>query len=368
MDILYEGAVFEIMRRGGVARYFTELINRLPADTQPKVVGPIEQPSEIVHPNLSYQGIRTQPPIRLMRKAWRPIQHRRIGRLIEQQSADLIHWTYYTGLCKRPIRRSNVPTVVTLYDFIHEAYPESDPGGKHHRVKVDAIGMADRICCISQTTYDDLCERHPDAADRACITPLGSGLASVIPAQLPIELVDRRFLLFVGRRDSYKNFDTFWKAWNRIKDKIPDTMLVLIGPPMKKSEQTALGWNEHSTRELLFASADDATLKVMYQNCSAFVFPSKMEGFGLPVLEALSNDAPVIASSCAAFREIADTSAHFFNSDDVDHLADLLVDAATDSLCNREVKSANGQRQAKQYTWENTAQKTVDVYRSLVSS
>ncbi|MGB7345039.1 MAG: glycosyltransferase family 1 protein [Pirellulaceae bacterium] len=367
MNVLYEGAVFEIMRCGGVARYFTELINRLPSDSQPKILGPEERPEGISHPNFTYEGVRTQPPLKLIRKAWRPLQQSRIGKLIDQQSADLVHWTYYSGLCKRPIRKSKAPTVVTLYDFIHEAYPDSDPSGKHHSTKVDAIEMADRICCISQATYDELCQRHPNAADRACITPLGSGLESVTPTALPSELTNRNFLLFVGRRDSYKNFQTLWKAWNQVKDQIPDTLLAIVGPPMKKREQADLSWNDQSDREILFAGADDALLKTLYQHCCAFVFPSKMEGFGLPVLEALSNNAPVIASTCAAFREIAGTSAYFFESDDVDHLSQLLLDAGTDSLADRETKSIEGHRQAKQFTWDNTAAKTVEVYRSLVA-
>ena len=172
MKILYEGAVFEIMRYGGVARYFTELINRLPTAAQPHVLGPTDRPGGLTNERLAYHEVKTQPPVKLFRKAWRPLQHARLTKSIDANPANVVHWTYYSGLCKRKIQKSRQPMVITVYDFIHEAYPESDPGGKHRAQKARAIEMADRICCISQFTYDELCSRYPSAAQRASVTRL----------------------------------------------------------------------------------------------------------------------------------------------------------------------------------------------------
>jgi glycosyltransferase involved in cell wall biosynthesis len=367
MKITYEGAILSIMRCGGIARYFRELTNRLPSEMTPIFLGPPGSSEGLTHPNLRYEEVPTRPPFTWMGKIWRPLQHNRIGRLIEDQHADLIHWTYYLGLCRRPIQRSGVPTVVTVYDFIHEAFPESDPKGQQHRTKAEAIKIADHICCISQTTFDELCERYPSAASRASITPLGSGLIDVDSAALPPSLRNRPFLLFVGRRGGYKNFGVVWKAWNQIKSTIPDAVLALVGPPIKKREQSKLGWDANDARVQLFANADDSLLKSLYQGCSAFVFPSKMEGFGLPVLEAMTNGAPLLASGCAALREVAGSAGYFFEHDDVDAVSQLMIAAANGSLHDAASKVAQGYRRAESFSWESTAQKTIQAYESLLN-
>lgn len=365
MQIIYEGAVLEIMRCGGVTRYFTELVNRLPKTTTPTFLGPTGMSDDLQHPNLQYQEVCIRPRPKWIGKVWRPLQHNRIARLIQSQSADLIHWTYYVGLCRRPIQRSHVPTVVTVYDFIHEAFPELDPDGQQRQTKADAIAIADHICCISQTTYNELCERFPAAADRASITPLGSGLTDLEAAPLPASLQGRPYVLFVGRRGGYKNFEVVWKAWQQIKANVPDAVLAMVGPPLKRRERAKLNWDDSDAQVQLFQHADDALLKSLYQSCAAFVFPSKMEGFGLPILEAMSNSAPVLAAGCDALREVAGPAGYFFEPDDVDAVSQLMLAAVTESLAERTQKIAQGHQQAAGFTWENTARLTWQVYQSL---
>ena len=195
---------------------------------------------------------------------------------------------------------------------------------------------------------------------------LGIGLSDTVPAELPSELVGRPYVLFVGRRDTYKNFETLWHAWSAVKSKIPDCSLVLVGPPMKEREAAMLQWNDASDREFLYPNADDSLLRALYQNCLSFVFPSKMEGFGLPILEAFSNGAPVIASSCDVFKEIAGSAASFFDANDVDALADLLIASANQSSADRAQAVQSGHRQAALFSWDKTAAETFQVYQSLM--
>ena len=365
MRTLYEGSVYDIMKYGGVARYFTELMNRLPNEFVPAVLGPPDQPEGLTHPNLVYEPIQTRAPIKLFRHAWRRLQHRRMDQWTEQFSPDLIHWTYFNGLCKRPIGRSNAPTVITVYDFIHEDFPESDPGGKHHRIKERAIGLADRICCISKATHDELCRRYPGAASRATVTQLGIGFQQVTADPLPDELRNRPYILFVGRRDSYKNFGALWRAWQNAKSKLGEAALVVTGPALNDAERDELDWPAKTNDEFVYEYVSDGLLKSLYQNCAAFVFPSRLEGFGLPILESLSNGGQVIASDIPVFRELADTAAHYFDPEDVDSLADLLILATNENLPDREQKMELGKRRVEIFSWDNTVQKTLDVYRTL---
>ncbi len=365
MNVLYEGAILDILRCGGISRYFAELVNRLPSDVTPTMVGPVGRYNEFSHPLFQYHAVKTRPPLKFFRRFWHPMQHAGIASVMENASSDVVHWTYYQGLCRRPIHRSKSPLVITVYDFIHEAFPETDRSGRTLEMKARAIEIADHICCISQTTYDELCQRFPKAANRASVTPLGSGLNNVASATLPNELSGRPYLLFVGRREGYKNFDLLWQAWNQVKHSVPEMQLAIVGPPMKSRERTRLNWRADESRVRFYVNADDSLLRTLYANCAAFVFPSKMEGFGLPILEAMSNGATVLSSTCSALTEVAGDAGYYFDPSDSDTLADLIVSVGKELLADRKEKIRIGEKRVEYFSWHKTAEMTMEVYRSL---
>jgi len=365
MQVLYEGAIFEICPVGGIARYFCDVINRLPETIAVEVLAPMEANVAFTNDQVVVRRVRTVAPIKLVRSFWRKRQHRRIAEQMDAQPADLIHWTYYTGLCRRPIGRLQLPNVITVHDFIHESFPELDPSGEHSFWKRQAIEAADRICCNSQTTYEQLCERFPNAASRASVTMLGNSFVKVEAAPIMPQFVDRPYVMFVGRRECYKNFDVLVKAWQSIRSREPELALVVVGSPLKRREASRLGIRGDDRGIIQLGYVDDRVLKSLYQHSRAFVFPSKEEGFGLPALEAMESGAAVIASSCASLREVLGNAGHFFDADDVDSLADLLVLAAQNDLPDYETKRELGRERAAELTWEKTTAQTVAVYREL---
>ena len=258
--------------------------------------------------------------------------------------------------------------VITVYDFILEAFPELDPRGNHRRWQRTAIESADHICCISQTTYHELCQRYPSAASRASVTMLGNSFANVVAEAASLPFSDRPFVLFVGRRGGYKNFEVLWEAWNRARHNSPDLALVAVGPPMKARERRSLDLGPDQKDFFYLGAVPDGQLKSLYQACSAFVFPSKMEGFGLPALEAMESGAPVIASGCEALREVIDSAGYYFDDSDVDTLTDLLIAAGTDSLADRDQKVLQGHRRAREFSWDRTAAQTIQAYKTVVAN
>ncbi|MCO8120364.1 glycosyltransferase family 4 protein [Stieleria sp. TO1_6] len=366
MKILYEGAIYQILRCGGVSRCFSELIRHLPADCQPAVVGPANDPPSLSHPNLSYHAVQTEPSIGWMRKWTREAMQRQIAQRFESTVADLEHWTYYNGLCRRGIVRGERPLVVTVLDFIHETFPSLDPSGTHVALKHEAIRAADHLICISQATHDEMCDRIPAARAKATVVPLGTSLADVDAEPLPSQLVDRPYVLFVGRRNSYKNFQVVWDAWNRLRNQLPaDAKLVVVGPPMKRREATDLNWPGDGSA-VLMPNASDGMLRTLYQHSQAFIFPSKSEGFGLPSLEAMSAGAPVLVSDLPVMREVVGDCGYYFDPHNVDDVADLIRAALTDALPDRAAMVAAGRRRADSFSWDSTAQQTAQVYRQVV--
>ena len=366
MKILYEGAIYQILRCGGVARCFTELIGHLPGECRPMVVGPMEWQPPLTHPRLNYAGVQTEPSLRFLRKLTRERLQKQIATAMDDAPADVEHWTYYNGLCRRPIRRGNRPLVVTVLDFVHEAFPDLDPGGSHVAMKYEAIRLADHLVCISQSTHDELVRRFPQARHKASVIPLGTSLGNVHAAPLPADLRDRPYVLFVGRRNSYKNFRVVWEAWKRVQPSLgKEARLVVAGPPMKRREATELGWRDDASVTLL-CGVDDALLKSLYQNCRAFLFPSMAEGFGLPSLEAMSAGAPVMVSDLPVMREVVDTCGYYFDPTDIGMVAELIKAAIEDTLPGRDQIVASGKDRAATFTWQATAEKTAAVYRHLI--
>lgn len=366
MKILYEGAIFQILRCGGVSRCFTELVHHLPAECQPIVVGPEGQAPDFRRPDLDYRGVQTEPPVSWLRKLTRDRLQRQISATISGIEADLEHWTYYSGLCRRNIRRGHRPLVVTVLDFVHEAFPALDPSGKHIAIKHEAIQAADHLICISQSTHDELCQRFPRVRGKASVIPLGTSLSDVSPEALPQELVDKPYVLFVGRRNSYKNFAVIWEAWKRLRDGLPrDARLVIVGPPMKRKEAVALDWQDDG-QAILIPNASDGMLRTLYEHARAFLFPSKAEGFGLPSLEAMAAGTPVMVSDLPVMHEVVGPCGYYFDPNDVSMVGEMMHAALTDTLPGGNEMIAAARQRASAFTWRQTAWQTAEVYRQLL--
>ena len=378
VKVVYEGAIFEILPLGGVARYFSDLIQHLPESIDPTLLSPDHLDpgksavaTSIEDSRLKIESIHTKPPLKMLGRFWRPRQHQAIGKRIDSLGADILHWTYYTGLCRRSIAKQcetnpSLPNVVTVLDFMHESFPELDPSGKHSEWKRQAIEQADHVCCISQATHDILCQRHPSAATKASVTVLGNTFANVKTEQLDPRLTDRPYLLFVGRRHHYKNFGTFWRAWLKIRENAQDVSVVLVGSPISQDEQREFNIDPSDPRLFVMSHVGDGQLRSLYENSLAFVFPSKEEGFGLPALEAMESGTAVISSRCAALSEVLGEVGYYFDGDDVNALADLMLASATEQLGDREEKVMRGRERAKLFSWENTARATAEAYQRVI--
>jgi glycosyltransferase involved in cell wall biosynthesis len=293
---------------------------------------------------------------------------RRIKEQFDGIKADVEHWTYYNGLCRRPIRRVNRPLVVTVLDFVHEAFGSLDPSGKHIAIKHDAIRAADHLICISQSTHDEMCERFPEVRGRSSVIPLGTSLADVTPEPLPASLVGKPYVLFVGRRNSYKNFAVVWQAWNQLRGRLPqDAKLVLAGPPMKRREATELNWRDDGSA-VLMPNVSDGMLRTLYTHSQGFLFPSKAEGFGLPSLEAMSAGTPVMVSDLPVMREVVGDSGYYFDPNDTEMVASMILSAMTDDLPDKQAMIQRGRERAAAFNWQTTANRTADVYRQLTEN
>ena len=374
MQIAYEGLIYEMMPTGGIARYFEELITHLPEDCNPHLLIPEAFRVKATHPNLKTHYAKVKPPFhsaftkKLLARYWRKSRWGKIEASFAGISADVRHWTYYCGLCQRPIPRSQIPNVITVYDFIAEHHPEIDPRGKHRQWLQQATTVADHVICISETTHNELCNRYPSAAEKTSIIPLGNSFKEIESAELPEQLRNQDYLLFVGRRNEYKNFSVLWKAWKTVKTLYPGLLLAAAGPPVSDRECQTLAISRDESGFVPLGPVSDGTLKTLYAKSKAFVFPSRMEGFGLPALEAMESGSIVLASDCAALKEVCGDAARYFHPDDETRLAELIDWVMNLPVTERLTAMQLGKRRASSFSWEQVAKKTTQVYQTVIAN
>ena len=256
------------------------------------------------------------------------------------------------------------PTAAKLVVTLHDLAWRHDPSHfTRHGVRVFRRSLehikrrADLVLCSSQATMDD-CVVAGLPAERLRLVPLGVETERASPIamarvrsrySLPAE-----YLLFVGTVEPRKNLRRLVEARSRLDDPLP---LVVAG---------AEGWGDTGVpvdapgvHFIGFVASDD--LPALYAGAAAFCYPSEREGYGLPVLEAMAQGAPVVTSSGTATEETAGGAAVLVDPFDVDDIARGIEEA----LARRKELSLKGLALAQRRSWGATAGATAAVYREL---
>jgi len=183
--------------------------------------------------------------------------------------------------------------------------------------------------------------------------------------------IDKKYILSVGTIEPRKNFITLIKAFNLIKHNINnfDYKLVIAGQTGWKSEATYRERTISPYREdILFTGrVSDKELVQIYNQAELFVYPSLFEGFGLPPLEAMSCGLPVIASKSSSLKEVVGDAGILVTAGDESELKKWILHV----LENEEIKEELKRKslvQVKKFSWEETAQKTINLYYKIISS
>lgn len=271
-------------------------------------------------------------------------------------------------------KQGSLACIVTIHDLIPLLFPEFTPKALKtrfhpvYRQLMKEVGArADGIITVSESSRRDIINHMAIPADRHHrIAAIYEGVSSdYSPASTPS--VGERTILYVGRMDPYKNVPALVEAFARlIQSGLKDVRLKIIGPKDPRyprvdeliaQHQLAdhVDWPGYVTGEELL----DA-----YRSASVFVLPSRYEGFGLPVLEAMACGTPVICSNRASLPEVAGEAARLIDPGD----SDALVNALIDVLSNPDIANSmreKGLQQATRFSWQRTATETVRVYEMM---
>lgn len=184
----------------------------------------------------------------------------------------------------------------------------------------------------------------------------------------PYEHPYKRFLLYVGQQSDYKNIRRLGDAHQRLIKKYPDLGLILVGRKNAAALKNEAYFTERHYKNILFTGfIEDPQRDWLYTKADAYIFPSLMEGFGLPGLEAMGYGAPVVSSNATCLPEVYGNAAHYFNPTDTTDMARAIDEVlANDMLRNEMIKE--GYLQLKQYSWLRTAQQTHDIYTKAIEN
>jgi glycosyltransferase involved in cell wall biosynthesis len=173
-----------------------------------------------------------------------------------------------------------------------------------------------------------------------------------------MRLGGRRYFLLLGNLSRNKNMSVAIQALRRV----PDVMLVIVGN--LRAKVFTVGPNSGADRVFYAGRIDDDDVAGLLRNAAGFIFPSLYEGFGIPPLEAMVNECPVIASKIPSVEEVCGGAALYFDPHDPVALADAMQRILTEDEPQRDQRKARGARQAMTFTWEHSAGALIDFCRA----
>lgn len=362
MRIVFDHQVFAFQKYGGISRYFVRLAERMAAtpDNTVQVIAPLHVNAYLpTLPQGTARGIKL-PSSLFNQRICRHVGKRLAPSLIALAKPDIVHETYYAARSSAP---RGVPTVLTVYDMIHEKFPDGFAATDPTRsLKRAAVRRADHVLCISESTQRDLIEHIPEAAGKTSVTLLGFdsfGGGSAAAA------TGRPYLLFVGERRHYKNFTGLLRAYAASPLLRRDFGIRCFGGgPPTPAEQTLISDLGLPEGSIAFGGGDDDVLAIWYRQAVAFVYPSLYEGFGIPPLEAMSSSCPVIASDRSSIPEICGDAAAYFNPDDIESMRGVIETVVSDAGLRADL-IARGHERLKVFSWDRCAEETLAAYRAM---
>lgn len=338
--------------RAGVARYVRGLLGGLRRVAEPGAW-------DFTEFGWPVENFAFRQPLRAWRTFYREFLWTALParRALRRDARELLH---STGV---PLLHPPLPVrhVVTVHDIGFLRFPERFRGW-HRRMAIAGLErtrQAHRILCISRYTADEMIRLAQFEADRLEVVHNGSDFDGTTPEAAPAEIrVPEEFLLFVGSLEPGKNLVLLRAMYERAREaghRLPD--LIIVGARfhgLAGEGAPPTGWH-------YLGHLPDAALVWLYRRARALLFPSKYEGFGLPIAEAMRLGCPVICSPVSSLPEVAGDAALLPAQEPqpwLDAVRRLLSEPGL-----REELIARGRMQGQRFTWDRCARETLEVYR-----
>jgi glycosyltransferase involved in cell wall biosynthesis len=343
-------------KRTGVENYSFFLINELAKLTPDNItlISPKKIPLDVKQIIIPFPRLWTQ-----IRLSWEITRNKKIDNLfVPSHVLPLIHPKNSTITIHDVAWRHEPKS----YGFLSKLY--LNWGAKY------AVKHAKKIIVPSEVTKKDLINFYKCDSQKIHVIPLGFE-----PPDIPTTTDEERgilktynlqpttYNLFIGRIERKKNTDTLIKAFELFTKNSSDIKLVLVGFPGRGGKKILDSIpNGLKDRIIITGYISEKEKDVLMKNALCFIFPSRYEGFGIPLLEAMHYKLPIIASRIPTSYEIAKENALFFETSDAEELAKLMNKITTDESVRKMIINKHADT-LKKYSWQKAAQQTLELIK-----
>jgi glycosyltransferase involved in cell wall biosynthesis len=369
MDILFDHQIFSSQKYGGISRYFNELIIGLNHEKDINAqVSLLFSNNHYINDNhfVKYYNFLSNAEFRGKVKLMTKLNEMYfISKL--KKKYDIFHPTYYNPYFLKYLK--NKPFVLTVHDMIHEKFnimfSKSD---KTSEQKKFLAKKSSKIIAVSNNTKKDLIELFDIKDSKIEVVYLGNSLLqnSISCTGFNV-LIPSKYILFVGGRKGYKNFENFIKSIITILKNDLNIYVVCIGGGTFNNYEIEMLKSLGVINKILQYDVKDEDLSYFYRNASAFVFPSLYEGFGIPILEAFACNCPVLCSNTSSFPEIAGEGALYFDPYSTESIKNAINNILNNVEDIRYKLIENGRRRLELFSWSKMTLQTRNVYESILS-
>ncbi|GJL56323.1 MAG: glycosyl transferase [Nitrospirales bacterium] len=345
---------------GRYTRNLIEALGRVDRNNEYDILMPVKASNFPSYPNVHYWFCRY--PV-FKRRFWEQFATMGVGRY------DLLHFPYDSCIA---LKRGKF--IVTIHDVKPLLYPKPKKHVNFYSLMKRLylprpFETIDHVITVSDCSRNDIVKNLGVSEDRVTVIPQGvePNIFMPLPTDVAQEQPEAPYVLCVAGADPTKNIQSLILAFSLLPEKLRhDHQLMLVGDLKKQDDLLRLVKEKGIETQTVFAGiVSDQQLVRYYQYAEVFVFPSLYEGFGLPVLEAMACGCPVVCSNTSSLPEVVGEAAMMVGPLDITALEYAMRQVLSDSTLRHRMREAGLQR-AKQFSWNQTATRTVELYERVV--
>jgi len=369
MKILIDSQIFDTQNYGGISRYYTQIIENLNEDitvpifvtenvyfNQSKIITNKQKTNKFFTYLLSKIGIS-------FRKKIKKKNSKLMINALKKQDYDLFIPTYYNPYFLEYI--GNKPFVLTVYDMIHELFPNYfNDAYIIIKNKCLLIERATKIIAVSENTKKDILKIYP-RIDQSKIEVIYHGNSITINQKIKVKLPEN-YILFVGSRENYKNFNFLINAIIDLLKKDVTLKILCAGGGKFTNKEIEFLENLEIRNQVIQLNFEENQLGIFYKKAKCFVFPSSYEGFGIPVLESMACGCPIILTNFSSFPEVAGNAGIYFELNDEKDLKNK-IEVLLENESMRKEYSLRGLEHIKKFNWHDAANQCLKVYQDTIN-